>query len=200
MNDFSMDQAARSRRQEFVQKARSIAAKAPVHALEFVNELERFVNEEKDAWNAIAAGEVLGLILGKEAGHEARRRLLQRSEPAIAAHAALDMIEPHWAEVLMKRLATAEHPVLVRCILRTLGRIRAVSAFDVLADHLHQLAFREDAVLAFELLGDARAIPLLEVYQTDETPASERDEHGCIVTVGSRAANAIASLKYRLRD
>lgn len=194
-----MDQAALKRRQEFVQRARSIAAAAPVHALEFVDELERFVDKEQDPWTAVAAGEVLGMILGKQAGLEARRRLLQRPEPAIAAHAALDMTEAHWADELMKRLATAEHPMLVRCILRTLGRIRAINAFDVLADHLRQPAFREDAVLALEHLGDARAIPLLETYQTDETPASERDDRGCIVTLGSRATEAIASLKRRHR-
>lgn len=199
MNDFPKDQVALKRRQEFVQQARLIAATAPVHALEFVDDLERLVDKEQDPWTAVAAGEVLGLILGKEAGLEAKRRLLKRPEPAIAAHAALDMMDAHWADELIKRLATAEHPLLVRCILRALGRIRAVTAFDVLVNHLHRPEFREDAVLALELLGDARAIPLLETYQTDETPALERVERGCIVTLGSRAADAIASLKYRHR-
>ena len=197
MNDFSKDQAALKRRQEFVQQARLIAATAPVHALEFVEDLERLVDKEQDPWTAVAAGEVLGMILGKEAGREARRRLLQRAEPAIAAHAALDMMDAHWADELIRRLATAEHHLLVRCILRALGRIRAIDAFDLLISYLSQPEFREDAVLALELLGDPRAIPLLEPYQSDATPSLQTDDRGCLMTVGGRVTDAISSLQRR---
>ena len=149
-----------------------------------------------DAWTATSVARGLALTADPAEARAAWLTLLARPDPTLVARIALAVgDDPAFIPTLLDMLAAGPHPVVRRCVLRTLGRFRDPVALPALLDALADPAARSDAIQALSDLGDVRAIPAIEPFRQDQAESGQTDDRGYPLQVGDLASDAVRQLE-----
>jgi HEAT repeat protein len=153
------------------------------------------VETAPDAWTATTCAHGIEQIEGQERSRATWLALLHRPDAQFAAGVALAVTDPSYAPQLFELLNSRPEPVIHKCVIRTLGRMRVPAALPIILEHLKDPATRADAIEALADFGDAAAIAHLEPFVQDTSDSGQTDARGGPLRVGDVADEAIRRLR-----
>lgn len=149
-----------------------------------------------DPWSSVSAVCGMEVVDGPGSARAEWLALLQNPRPEIARHAAMAIVDPSYAPILLKLLETSQDQQFKNITLRTLGRLKDPEAFPALLAALDDPATRPVAAEALGDLKAPRAIPHLEALLQDHTMTGYVDNHGPPLLVSDIAGAAISRIKH----
>lgn len=156
----------------------------------------RCIQTEQDPWIIVTAARGIERIIGPVAAREMWLGLLNSSNGALAAVAAVSVLDRFYVPVLLDLLRQRDDFRIRAAAIQTLGRIQDPAAFPALIEQLATPAQRMNAAVALAELGDLRAMPYLEPLLADHSELPEPDDRGCVQRVNDIAAFAIRRLEF----
>jgi hypothetical protein len=148
---------------------------------------------EQAPWAAISAARGVAFIAGEKEGRRAWRTLLDHPNVEMVAAVAAVVDASHGMHLLQVLDGRAETAVQIP-VVRALGRLKVVEAFDPIVKRLADRDVRPHAIEALADLGDARAVDHLKKHLTDKTEAWPDDNHGPMLRIRDLAKTAIERL------
>jgi HEAT repeat protein len=155
----------------------------------------RHVATAPDAWTATTCARGIEQIEGPERARATWLALLHRPDAQLVAGVALAVTDPSYAPELFELLNSRPEPVIHKCVIRTLGRMRVSAALPIIREYLKDPATRADAIEALADFGDPAAIAHLEPLLQDTSDSGQTDDRGWPLRVGDVADEAIRRLR-----
>lgn len=156
----------------------------------------RCIQTESDPWIVVTAARGVEKIVGPVAARETWLALLESSNDARVAVAAMCVEGPFYVPVMLDLLRHRTSLEVRAAAICKLGRLQDPIAFDALIEHLATPGLKVGVIVALGELGDTRAKPYLGSLLEDRTELEQPDDRGCVQHVCDLAASAIRRMEY----